>query len=986
MKKLLIALLLSWAGLALGQQTPTDTTAITKADVSTAVPQSTPKSPTAEGLGRYGSYPVGLYTGVPVIEIPIHAFSVGGLTIPIKLSYHAAGHKVSDFASWVGLGWSLQTGGMISRNVLGLPDEQSGSTGSGGVTILQRPVVVPTYSSACLTGTNEDLMGSLSSNNYDAQRDVFGYQLPGGGRNSFLLFPDPPGYVLRAPGPTKITSTTNLSSFTIVDESGISYRFANSETVQGSAFGDYQSVWYVNEITGLNPVDRAVYSYTTAGVSSPNDVTDQIIVTDQVYNREPTGGISAGVRQSFLNNTITMFQTVPKQIDFPGGKVQFVMENRPNTDEVLGNSRLKTIEVYNTSTGGSYILIKKYELRYTYKARTNGDNVLFLDQVVLTGADNTSLGSYSIAYNPTPLPPQASRAKDYWGFYNGAIGNGTLLPTTSLPYKPALNSGTSSTISIGGAYRESNLTATKAWIIEKLVYPTGGLSEFDFELNQFFKDSVQTAGGLRIRQIRHYATAGALASQKTYRYGTNGTGAGRMRFGKPFASVAKPEFIPTDRLVEKWDGNATDAFYKYRIRVYTSSPSYPLTPDEGSPVTYSAVTEYDDNANGAIGRTVHEFKDDDIGDDAIVINGKGYVKSRSWNRGQLLTKTMYDAQNRLKTREVHSYTTLTTGQTSQLAGVLVSFTRETSVQVGAQYASGNVCNLYSFPVGYQWEFGLVKRSGTTTYLYDDTNPSRYTLRTTQTDYSLRHYQPTETRTYVEGGAIVGTRYSYPQDFTATIPATAEAELQGIKTMQNRNMHLPVETINFRRITPATARSYTTGKLTTFTSQTLNGIPTPLPRQVFLPETDFNSKTYVPVAVSYISSAERFNEAPGIAAYPVHQLWKDRLTMNSYDTQGNLTSFSLTAGPTTTYTYATTTPVGGVPFSYVTGETKNATQSTAQTTTFAYVVPLLGLFSLTDPHGVTTKYEYDNFGRLLRIIDKDGNILKQLSYRYATQLP
>jgi len=308
MKTLFTSLLISWAGLALAQQPPTDTTTITKADASTVVPQSTPRSPTATALGRYGEYPVGLYTGVPVIEIPIHAFSVGGLTIPIKLTYHAAGHKVSDFASWVGLGWSLQTGGMISRNVLGLPDEQSGSTGSGGVTILQRPVVVPTYSGGCLTGTTEDLIGSLASNSYDAQRDVFGYQLPSGSRNSFLLFPDPPGYVLRSPGPAKITATSNLNSFTIVDEGGITYRFANGETVQGSAFGNYQSVWYVSEITGLNPVDRAVYSYTTAGLSSPNDLTDQIYVTDQVFNRDSgPGGITAGTRQTALNNAISVF-------------------------------------------------------------------------------------------------------------------------------------------------------------------------------------------------------------------------------------------------------------------------------------------------------------------------------------------------------------------------------------------------------------------------------------------------------------------------------------------------------------------------------------------------------------------------------------------------------------------------------------------------------------------------------------------------------
>ncbi len=89
-------------------------------------------SPNAASLGKYADYPVSYYTGVPEISIPLFDLKDGAANLPISLSYHASGIKVSETASWVGLGWALNAGGVIMRTVRGAPDEGSGFSWTGG--------------------------------------------------------------------------------------------------------------------------------------------------------------------------------------------------------------------------------------------------------------------------------------------------------------------------------------------------------------------------------------------------------------------------------------------------------------------------------------------------------------------------------------------------------------------------------------------------------------------------------------------------------------------------------------------------------------------------------------------------------------------------------------------------------------------------------------------------------------------------------------
>lgn len=81
-------------------------------------------SPTSAALAKYIDNPVSFYTGTPDISIPLFEIIETDFKLPIGLSYHAGGVKVDELSSNIGLGWTLNAGGLITRAVKGLPDDK----------------------------------------------------------------------------------------------------------------------------------------------------------------------------------------------------------------------------------------------------------------------------------------------------------------------------------------------------------------------------------------------------------------------------------------------------------------------------------------------------------------------------------------------------------------------------------------------------------------------------------------------------------------------------------------------------------------------------------------------------------------------------------------------------------------------------------------------------------------------------------------------
>ncbi|NML22434.1 hypothetical protein HHL16_16235 [Pseudoflavitalea sp. G-6-1-2] len=149
-------------------------------------------SPDAATLGKYGTYNVNYYTGVPEISIPLHSINENGLNIPIALSYDASGFVPNKNAGVAGLNWSLIAGGAITRVVNGVPDDKNNPNAEISNTnfgyIYGQQSGKGTYSAEHIRtiGFISDINNPIYNLNYEYIPDVFSFNFLGHSGKFFM--------------------------------------------------------------------------------------------------------------------------------------------------------------------------------------------------------------------------------------------------------------------------------------------------------------------------------------------------------------------------------------------------------------------------------------------------------------------------------------------------------------------------------------------------------------------------------------------------------------------------------------------------------------------------------------------------------------------------------------------------------------------------------------------------------------------------------
>lgn len=475
-----------------------------------------PPSPNATAFNKFIDIPVSHYTGVPNINIPIYTLTLPQFSLPISLNYHAGGLKVGEHSSWIGAGWSLNAGGAINRTVRGLPDEYIGSgTSSGGsnkygflrlpesyfktdrsgldlLTIPdcsnEFPIMPPTG-----PGNNVDY---LAQGFWDSEPDLYHFSFPGGSgkfvfnRNRDMVkfsVDDNDFYEIPIDlEPNDQSTIWNLANkrFRVKDASGITYTFAATEITQTanscglikSSYGDDQVMQNVSswQLTRMERAGNWIdFTYTSETITYNMDFNESRSFT----LRGTTSEISSFCR----SNTVVYGKRLKTITTSNGYTVEFIADTSNRRDRGFsGSKRLKGIKV---KKDGQQLIY--YELGHGYFGFYDKLKLEHVQQVSNTNA--TTLPGYNFSYHEEQTFPSIdSYQQDYWGYFNGAIANDT--------YNSMIPDWKNSAYHVNlysKASREPKLIFAKQGTIKKITYPTGGYSEFEFELHDSYEKDYQ---------------------------------------------------------------------------------------------------------------------------------------------------------------------------------------------------------------------------------------------------------------------------------------------------------------------------------------------------------------------------------------------------------------------------------------------------------------------------------------------------------------
>ncbi len=495
---------------------------------------SIPTSPEAALLGRFGDIPIGYYTGTANISIPIYTIKEGDLEIPITLNYHNSGIKVSDQATWVGLGWDLSPGGSILQEVRGKRDELDNNLNYGGNPSgynlfkdrinnsspqgVNKNVAMTGYSfyEPCLNmSCDSKIVGSEAGDDAgeviaallvgSGQPDIYHYNFANYS-GKFYINPETQ-QVVQIDKKTDIKFEKTTSGITITTLDGIKYVFNTVETA-------YEQGYYANsdkagktfklsEIQLING-KKIIFSYIDAHFIDYN-YSESTLLYDFFGGPSPVLGLNTQQSDIKILSSITTEDTT----------INFNLENRddiiPNVNNNGNLKRLKSILITSAVTGRK---IKAFEFGYSYFPYTTLATPNALSNPLVTSyegalgkrlkldslkeigytdettqVEDRTKPAYKFDYDLTnTMPLKISMAKDFWGYYN-AQANLQLLPDLSYFDYPkqylAQTNNSPFIYNYSGANRYTDNSMAGTYLLNKITYPTGGYTQFEYEPNSF---------------------------------------------------------------------------------------------------------------------------------------------------------------------------------------------------------------------------------------------------------------------------------------------------------------------------------------------------------------------------------------------------------------------------------------------------------------------------------------------------------------------
>lgn len=502
------------------------------------------RAPEASAFMRYGDASVNEYTGTADISVPLYTIKCKDIEIPLVLRYDASGIKVEQEASWVGLGWNLTVGGCVNyvcsggTDMFGTRDVPDNiwteyltsmiSWGGNAVYWWNDPHVtrtqtkyynykpydksnwmetlpydksyVPPYTDQFKLGEMRDYVDWGFG-----ERDFYSVNVLG---KSFMFFIDPSTlniYKIGQAGedfkvqtdPVLETRGTGrkegILGWIITDSEGYVYRFSQYDRLVDASKGwySYTSCWYLTEIT--TPLGEKVsFSYTEHQQTSRSvRIESSSLSVTHAGGGACCGNACPNGHSSFLQSAtvkshyLSKIETSNQTVTFTTSESKECSGRRLDAIRITSNFKdkpeIKTVR-FSYSSFGYYNIGGNYA---PADPRTTSEYRLKLDFVCEITQGETLTTRFS--YNTQSLPSKRSCSQDYWGFYNGQNNNipgyGYSLIPAPQKFMSSNYTQSLSQYSIKGADRFSRGSYMQASILNRVDYPTGGYTTYEYEPN-----------------------------------------------------------------------------------------------------------------------------------------------------------------------------------------------------------------------------------------------------------------------------------------------------------------------------------------------------------------------------------------------------------------------------------------------------------------------------------------------------------------------
>jgi RHS repeat-associated protein len=927
----LLSIVLSWSNAT--AQTTTD------GGYSQLLKNDVPISPQAAATERYGNYPVDYSTGVPEISIPIFDVRVGEYTLPVTLVYHASGIKVQEIASPVGLGWTINAGGIVSRQLKGTTDVVS----DGKLQL--------TYSSE---HEIDSVMNAGRWSNYywhrlahagqgDTESDRYTYSLNGNGGVFRYCTTDNAMHTI----PHSDVRIENLSSggFLITDTDGTKYYFGQPEENSDNLAGTLTAVttWYVTRIEAVSSQNVIEFEYVRGATPCATYVYQMNNRGDTYELKDDTPGpqleenlYGQDTYQTYgANNHYTVLL---KTIKWAGNTITFTYAQ--DRQECFGKlDRLTDITVKNCNGTTVRRVVPDND---HYSGSGTYDKRMMLQGLTVKGATDDGAQSYGFAYNSTPLPNYVVVGhdirchEDYWGYYNGKSCD-SWIPSSIYDGRAVSNNRTPS---------ENDM---KACTLESITHPTGGRTEFKMEANMIYDGRVW--GGLRLQRMTNTDASGNTLSTRFYTYAR----------GCPAHDITDEN---SSYSVEYVYGYRDTHGLQYQTGEHIITPSstvLPLTGIWGYPVMYGLVTEMTNNA----GKIEYEYDELLPGLNNMQDNGHEYEPLRLYSEDYNFDRG--NIRPVLKCRSIYAYGsyvyTLKAQEVYNYEEVQVD-----PFRVGVRFEESNVLiNYGGIEDPYDPAYDTTPFSHTFSYSDVWAIPSFYRLKSkTVSDYNndvavvttydydadMRTMSPVAESTLTSEGDTLRMEYTYPQTSSDTTYKELEAD----------NMHVPVETVNKNGdcVIERTQSLYSTvnGKQRLTSLSVGKGSETPERRALYEYDSLGNPTYIVRNDADMTVLLWGYNGMHPVAK--IEGMTRDAVTA----ALGAGTVSKLLQLPTDANIYA------------INDNVRLSAMSLATTYTWK---PLVGVTSVRNPNLATTYYAYDNMGRLSSVKDNDSIVVESYTY-------